>query len=409
MDVDLSVPILLDGATATNLFENLVPQDVCVEQWILEHPQKLIDLQKQYAAIGSQILYAPTFGASTPRLEKFGLADEMERINRELVALTRSVADNVLVAGVLSPTGLTLEPFGETSFTEMIHVYREQAAVLVEAGVDLLVVETLTSIGEARAAAIALAKFDLPKIITLTVDKDGETPYGGTAVNALIILQELGISAFGLNCSCGPELMAEVLESLKPYAKIPLVAKPSACRYDEDTERLLPITPIEMAVQMKRLLAAGATIVGGCCGTTPDHLEAIRDAMEEHEFTPFVPAEGEGDITLADIRQIYNLYCDQIECTEPLACSVDMTDELLELEGESVDVIVVEINTIDDAKDWALNAHMANLPVCFYSHDEISLRLALLLYNGRAMIDSRSSLEEEKLQKIAEKYGAVIY
>ena len=86
-----------------------------------------------------------------------------------------------------------------------------------------------------------------------------------------------------------------------------------------------------------------------------------------------------------------------------------MTDELLELEGESVDVIVVEINTIDDAKDWACNAHMANLPVCFYSHDEISLRLALLLYNGRAMIDSRSSLEEEKLQKIAEKYGAVIY
>lgn len=418
MDVDLSVPILLDGAIATNLFSGEKPEGFCIEEWILDHPEKLLELQREFVEMGSRILYTPTLGANESRLKEFGLEDKMEEYNRRLTELTRQAAGGkAKVAGAMSSTGLLLEPFGDTSFTEMIHIYRQQAAVLLESGVDLLVVESLTSISEARAAAIALKKLGKPFMITLSLDEDGETPIGGTAMNALVILQELGVSAFGLNCSYGAENIANIIEQLKPYAKIPLIAKPSAYGYDEESETTYPLTPIEMAMEMKQVLAAGASLVGGCCGTTPAHLEAIGVAIEEYKSQGYKAERGEeesqeaeiGDIVLADIRQFYHLYCDQIECTEPLECSVDMTDDLLEAESGSEDVILIEINTVDDARDFAANAHIATLPVCFYSHDETALRLALLLYNGRAMVDSRSSIDEETLQKIADKYGAVIY
>ena len=411
MDVDLSAPILLDGATATNLFESgAVPENICLERWILEHPQKLIDLQKKYLEIGSKLLYTPSFGANAARLARFGLEDRVASYNKQLAKLTLSIANNCLVAGGLSSTGLILEPFGDTSFTEMIAIYREQASALLQAGVDLFVVETLTSVSEARAAAIALKKFDKPVIITLTVDEDGEMPFGGTALNAMIMLQELGIAAFGLNCSYGPKNMAKVIQQLRPYAKIPLVAKPAAVAYQEETKQISPLTPIEMAMETKQILNAGATLIGGCCGTTPQHLDAIQDAMYEHNFNQTFPQQDwQGDIILADTKQIYCLYCDQIECSPALKCSVDMTDELLALEEESYDVILIEVNSPDDARDFSKNAHIATLPICFLSHDEAALRLALMLYNGRAMIDSHSSIEMEKLEKIAAKYGAVIY
>jgi methionine synthase I (cobalamin-dependent) len=414
MDVDLSAPLLLDGALETNLFGDRAPESVCVERWILEHPEPFLKLVTEFKQMGSKVIHTPTAGASRPRLACFGLEREVKEYNRKLVELTRRAAGDLLISGRLSSTGLTLEPFGETSFTEMIEIFREQAAALVEAGVDFLTVEEVASISEARAAAIALKKFHKPVMITMDVDEDGDTVHGGSAVNALVILQELGIAAFGLNCCKGANKMSETIAQMRPYAKIPLIAKPSAYSFEEDTGELTELTPIEMAVEMKELLSAGARIVGGCCKTTPKHIEAIAVAIgefleEQEEPSPEEPEETTGDIILADTRQIYKLYCDQIEFSEPLSCTVDMTDELLQLEEESIDVILVEIDTVDDARDFALNAHMAKLPVCFLSHDEIALRLALLLYNGIAMVDSSSSIEPERLEKIAGKYGAVIY
>lgn len=412
MDVDLSAPLLLDGAVATNLFQtSFAPKNICQERWILEHPQMLLELQKAFRAAGSQVLYTPTFGASYSRLAQFGLEQEVTEFNQKLTALTRQAADGAWVAGAMSATGLELEPYGDTSFTEMMEVYRQQAQVLSDSGVDLFVVESLTSISEARAAALALKKFHKPVMITLTVDEDGETPLGGTALNALVILQELGISAFGLNCSYGTQNIAEIVEQMKPYAKIPIIAKPCAYRYDDDRELLVSLSPEEMAQQMKQVLDAGASYIGGCCGTTPEHIREMKKMLNSYQPAAPKPDLDDqlGDIILADTRQLYNLYCENIEFSEPLTCSVDMTDELLELEEENYDVILVNIDSVDDARDFAQNAHIAKLPVCFSSHDESALRLALLLYHGRAMIDCDSSIDPEELKRIAKKYGAVIY
>lgn len=414
MDVDLSAPLLLDGALETNLFGERAPESLCVEQWILEHPDSFLNLVTEFKNAGSQMIHTPTGGASRSRLARFGLEEKVKEYNQKLVELTRRNSGNLPVAGRLSSSGLTLEPFGDTSFTEMIEIFREQASALVDAGVDLLTVEEINSISEARAAAIALKKFHKPVMITMDVNEDGETIHGGSAVNALVILQELGIAAFGLNCCCGANKMRETIQQMVPYAKIPLIAKPSAYFWEDDSEEMTELTPIEMAVEMKEMLFSGAQIIGGCCKATPKHIEAMSVAIEEYmqereEVTPEEPEEITGDIILADTRQIYKLYCDQIEFSQPLACTVDMTDELLHLEEESVDVILIRIDTIDDARDFALNAHMAKLPICFLSDDELALRLALLLYNGIAMIDSSSSIEPEELEKIARKYGGVIY
>lgn len=411
MDTQLSQPILLDGALATNLFELGMPKDACIPNWILQNKQKVFDLQKAFIDAGSKILYTPTFNASRVGLSKFNLQDDIENINRQLVDITKSVVKgtDVKVAGCVSATGLTLEPYGDSSFLELLDIFREQASILVESGVDILVVETLTSIAEARVASIALQKFDIPKYITMSVDEEGETPFGGSAVNALVILQELGISAFGLNCCFGAESMVPQIKAMKQYAKIPIIAKPSACRYDKENNELINLSPLEMAVQMKDIVMAGADIVGGCCQTTPEHIECIDVALKEVDEVILEKPETKGDITLADIRQIYNLYCDNIEFSELLECSVDMTDDILQLEEDSSDVIFVEINTIDDAIDFSKNAHMAKLPVCFSSHEEMPLKLVLMLYNGRAMIDSNTSIDRETLEEISKKYGAVIY
>lgn len=410
MDVDLSSPILIDGEIATNLFRTNPCRCACQEEWILNHPQEFIKLQTDFQEAGCKVLYTPTFGSSSVRLAQLGREDKLEEYNRKLVQLTREAAkEGVYVAGAMCATGLTLEPHGDSSFTEMMAVYREQAEILLDSGVDLLIVESLSSIAEARAASIALRKFQKPLMITLEVDEDGETPFEGTAINALIMLQELGVSAFGLNCAYGVKNIAQIVSRMKPYAKIPIIAKPSPVNYCEDTKEFVELTPQQMGEQITLVLSAGATIIGGYTGITPKHLKEMHQTMLSYHQPSGVQQEELGDIILADTMQLYNLYCDKIECSPLLTCSIDMTDDLLEVEDESFDVIMIEIDSVEDARDFAQNACIATLPICFSSHNETALKLALLLYQGRAMIDSHTTIDRETLEEIAQKYGAVIY
>lgn len=409
MDVDLSVPLLMDGTMETDLFAEEVRSDRSLEDWLAVCEQEISAQAKEWKMAGCRILQTPTARANAPRLAGLGWEDRVEEINRKLAQLTKKAAKELLVAGKISSTGLSLEPFGDTSFTEMISIFREQAAALDEGGVDLFMVEKLESISEARAAAIALKKFHKPVLMMVNVDENGETIHGGSAVNALAILQELGIAAFGINGTFEKGKLKELVAQMQLYAKVPLIVKPNACFVQD--EMVFPLSPEEMAGELEAALQAGATLFGGGKGTTLEHLKAISARIEQYQMQSrrMAGEESVGDLLLADTKQVYKLYCDQIEFSEPLECTVDMTDVLLHLEEERIDIIMVVVDTADDAMDFAMNAHMANLPVCFFSHDEVALGLALLLYNGIAMIDSNSDIEEEKLKKIAHKYGAVIY
>lgn len=220
-------PVILDGATGTNLMEAGMPIGVCPESWVLENPQVLLDLQRRYVEAGSHIVYASTFTGNRIKLEEYGLQERLEEINTQLVALSRqAVGDQALVAGDMTMTGQQLFPMGELLFEELVDVYKEQASVLAKAGVDLFVVETMMSLQECRAAVIAIREVcDLPIMVTLTYNEDGRTLFGTPPETAVVVLQSLGVDAIGVNCSTGPMEMVPLVEKMAEYATIPLIAK----------------------------------------------------------------------------------------------------------------------------------------------------------------------------------------
>ena len=275
--------ILLDGATGSNLMAAGKPAGVCTEQWVLEHPQVLQDLQRAYVAAGSQIVYAPTFGANRSSLSVFGLEHETRDMNRRLVELCRAgVGASALIAGDITTTG-KLRPQGELTYEDLLDIYKEQIEALAEAGVDLLVAETMLGVEETMAALDAAGTVcDLPMMCSLTLEADGTALFGGSAVEAVVALQEMGACAVGLNCSVGPDQLRAVVAEMYRVARVPVIAKPNAGMpvITETGQAVYSMDAPRFAAAMMELVDAGATVVGGCCGTTPDHIRMLREALD---------------------------------------------------------------------------------------------------------------------------------
>ena len=222
--------ILLDGATGSNLMKAGMPVGVCTESWVLEHPEVLISLQKQYVEAGTNILYAPTFTGNRLKLSEYHLYDKMEEMITKLVALSKEAAGGkAYIAGDITMTGHQVKPVGDLDFEELVDIYKEQIRYLVAAGCDLLVVETMLSLQECRAALIAAKETcSLPVMVTLTFQKDGKTIFGTDARTAAIVLDHLGADAIGANCSTGPAEMASVIAEMAKVTTKPLIGKPNA-------------------------------------------------------------------------------------------------------------------------------------------------------------------------------------
>ncbi|EJW96582.1 protein containing Homocysteine S-methyltransferase domain protein, partial [gut metagenome] len=202
--------LLLDGATGSNLMTLGMPRGVCTELWIMEHKELMIDLQKAYIKAGSQLIYAPTFGANPLTLSDYGLEDRLEEINHTLVSYSKEAADGkALVAGDLTTTGKYITVDGPYTYEAAFQNYRAQISALSKAGVDCLIAETMISIEESLAAVdAALSVCSLPILCTMTVEADGSIFGGGNAVEAAIALESAGASAVGINCSVGPDQLA---------------------------------------------------------------------------------------------------------------------------------------------------------------------------------------------------------
>lgn len=276
-------PVLLDGATGSNLMNAGMPRGVCTEQWVLEHPQPLTDLQRAYADAGSRIVYAPSFGANRRSLTRYGLQEQTVELNRRLVALSKqAVGGRALVAGDMTTTGTPLEPSGTMDARTLHDIYREQAQALVEGGADLLVIETMLGVDEtAVALEAAQSVCDLPVMCSVTVQADGRCYFNGNCVEAVETLQELGADAVGINCSCGPEQLVSLVRNMKRAAHVPLLVKPNAGMpvISDSGEAVYPMQAEPFADAMRCLIDAGAVLVGGCCGTTPAYIAALRKIL----------------------------------------------------------------------------------------------------------------------------------
>lgn len=272
-------PLLLDGATGSNLMKAGMPKGVCAETWILDHPQAILDLQRAYVAAGSQVLLAPTFTAGRMYLSRHGLEGELKELNRRLVALSREAAQGkAWVAGDMTTMGRADVPY-ET----MLEYYHEQAQALAEAGVDLILCETLMGHDEAMAAleGCRMAAAELPVCCSFSVTADGMLYFGGSVYEAAPQVAEFGADAVGINCSVGPDQLESVVRALQESLTVPVIAKPNAGmpEIDDQGNAHYSMHAADFGRHMAALHRAGASILGGCCGTEPPYIAALKAAL----------------------------------------------------------------------------------------------------------------------------------
>lgn len=275
--------LLLDGATGSNLMASGMPRGICTETWVIEHKEIFQELQRAYIAAGSQVIYAPTFGGNRINLAKHGLTDRIEEINRTLVGYSRELAgDGVYVAGDITTSGSFITADGDYTYDDAFKMYQEQVKILADAGIDLIAAETMINIEETLAAVDAANSVcDLPIMCTMTVEADGSIFSGGNAIEAAVSLEAAGADAIGINCSVGPDQLVSVVRSIKENVSIPVIAKPNAGMptIDDKGNAVYSMNPEDFASYMKILIENGASVVGGCCGTTPAFIRALHDSI----------------------------------------------------------------------------------------------------------------------------------
>ena len=428
--------VYLDGATGSNLMREGMPAGVCPEKWILEHSKVLRDLQERYVEAGSNILYAPTFTANRIKLAEYGLQDKLYEMTKDLVEISQKAAGGkAFVAGDITMTGEQLVPIGTLRFEELIAVYKEQIDALVKAGVDMLVVETMMSLQEARAAVIAAKEScELPVMVTMTFEADGRTLFGTDALTAAVVLESLGADAIGANCSTGPAAMREIIASMTEAVRIPVIAKPNAgLPYVDSEGRTCYDMDAETFAEEMRLLAdAGASILGGCCGTAPEYIRCLKAALGTEKVIESKEAGkgGERRYLTSERRTVsfsldgsFMIIGERINPTGKKKLqealregSLEMVKEFAE-EQEACGADILDVNMgmggIDE-KEMLLRVieelpSVTNLPLSLDSSHVSVLEEALRRYPGRALVNS-VSCEKEKLEKllpVVKKYGAM--
>lgn len=424
-------PIILDGATGSNLMAKGMPMGVCPEDWIYHHKEAIVSLQKAYVEAGTQILYAPTFTANRIKLAEYDMEDRLEELNRAMVRYSREAAgDRAFVAGDLTMTGRQLYPVGDLMFEDLVDVYKEQVRAILKEGVDLFVIETMMSLQECRAALLAVKETcDLPVMISLTYNEDGRTLYGTSPEIVMVVLEHMGADIVGVNCSTGPLAMIPLVKAMLPYADIPIMVKPNAGMPElENGETVYKMTPEEFADACEQLVDAGASVVGGCCGTRPDHIKALADRMRGKKVEPiqkknrpvltsergFVEVTLDGGFKVVGERinptgkkalqeelrsgsmQMVRQFARDQEIAGAAILDVNMGTNGIDEKATMLDAIYEVISTVD-------------LPLSIDTSYVDVMEAALRIYPGRALINS-ISCEAEKMKEllpIAKKYGAM--
>ena len=410
--MDLSLPLLMDGATVPELRRRGMPAGVCMEQWALEHPEVLLELQRAYAAAGAGVLVAPTAGCNPGALEPFGLADQAEAYNRRLVALTRQAAEGrALVAGGMGSTGKAIPPYGETPFEELVELYARQAAALLSQGVDLFLVESVVAMAEARAAVLGIRQAgggDRPILVTCRCDDEGRTPTGTDVLACAIVMQGMGVSAFGLNC-VDPAVAEEQLTRLHLYTDMPLIARPSAGAPETEEADGGPDAIEDFARRAPGWAAAGVRIFGGGRGAHPGHIAAMGRVLSSLDFSAFPPVEKDPDVIPCASEKEARFITPDVDVGETIECGPDLLEDILEAEEmRPVGALRIAILEEDDVEIFAQEQYAIRDALCLWSDVPELMEQALRVYQGRAVYDGTAELEPQVLERLSRTYGLIV-
>ena len=278
--------LIADGATGSNLQQRGLEKGEASESWVMQRPEKILELHREFIRNGSDIILTCTFGASYIRLQQHHLEDKFELINREAVDLAKKAADarGTFIAGSIGPLGQLLEPLGTLSETEALKLYAQQAKILTESGVDLLLIETQFDLKEASAAVEAARSVSsLPVVCSFSFDRGNRTMMGVKPEQFVQTIGAFGISMLGINCGRSLEENLNVLKSVRAATNLPIWFKPNAGlpSVDDQGNSIYSISPDDMGEQAKLWIEAGANVIGGCCGTSPAHLKAIASNVKK--------------------------------------------------------------------------------------------------------------------------------
>ncbi|MDD5724378.1 MAG: homocysteine S-methyltransferase family protein [Syntrophales bacterium] len=422
--------IILDGATGTELQKKGMPGGACPEIWCLDNPDIIGAVHAAYRDAGADIVTTATFGANRIKLSQYGTHDVVQ-VNRDLALLARrTVGEGVLVGGNIGPTGRFVRPFGDLDFEDAVEIYTEQARGLLEGGIDLFLIETMMDIQDARAALIAVKELtDTFTSVTMTYEAHGRTLNGTDPVTALITLQSLGADAVGCNCSTGPEEMLGLIEAMKPWATVPLVAKPNAGMPELiDGATLFTMGADIFASFGSQFVSKGTNLLGGCCGTTPEYIRKLKDAVAGARPVP--PVRGSisavssaRSFVILEGKKALTIVGERINPTGKKPLQEELREGRMSLvrtmakDQEKMGAALLDVNVgmagIDQGKTMleAIGSLSvaSDLPLVIDSSDSDVIKAALRLYPGRALINSISGEREktERLLPVVAKYGAM--
>ncbi|MBI9106492.1 MAG: homocysteine S-methyltransferase family protein [Spirochaetales bacterium] len=431
--------LVLDGATGTELQKRGMPTGVSPEIWSSENPEVSADIYRSYMKSGSDILYSCTFGGTPFKLDEFGAADRTEEINRIIVENAVRTAEDAsaefgkrpFIAGDIGPSGRFVMPFGDLGFEEAISGFKRQVTGLLDGGADLFVIETQIDIQECRAALIAVREItDSFTMVTMTFDEYGRSLNGTSPEAMAVILQSLGADAVGVNCSTGPVEMLKLIRRINSVVNIPVVAKPNAgMPVIKDGKTVFPMGPAEFGSYAEAFVEAGVNIMGGCCGTSPEHIRVLSDNMKDLRPGKAVTSNmaalsSATDILLTGAASPIRIIGERINPTgkkklqeelksgnmayirdlarQQKDAGADLLDVNAGMPGiDEKEVLIDIISTIVPA---------VNLPLVIDSSDPAVVEAAVRYYPGRALINSISA-EKEKLKTllpVAARYGALL-
>ncbi|MFH1772548.1 MAG: homocysteine S-methyltransferase family protein [Candidatus Omnitrophota bacterium] len=423
-------PVVLDGATGTELYKRGMPCGICPEIWALDNYSIVSSLQREYADLGADVVFAPTFGANRIKLKNYKL-DKVEEINKNCALLSRkAVGKNTLVGGDIGPTGKFIEPFGSLSFDEAVDIFKEQARGLLKGGVDFFIIETMIDIQEARAALLAVKELtDKFVMVSMTFEADGRTLNGNCPEAAVVTLQGLGANAVGCNCSVGPQAMVSIIKRMKPYSKVPLLAKPNAGMPKVmKSKTVFPMGAKEFASFAAPIVSSGAGLIGGCCGTTPRHISLLKRAVSRKKpkkvFPEFLSVLSSASSFLPlDRSAALGIVGECINPTGKPRLRKELSKRNfsyvreIAVEQEKNNACLLDVNVASAAGDEesllceAVKsiAQITGLPLVIDSSNISAVENALRVYPGRALINSIpwQKGKTDKLLKIAAKYGAM--
>ncbi len=424
---------VFDGAMGTMLQSaNLKPGD-CPELLNLDQPNLIKKIHLEYISSGADIIETNTFGGNRIKLEHYGLGNRTKEINTAAAQIAKEAAgEKVKVAGSMGPTGKFIEPLGDLSFDEAYAVFFEQASCLAEAGVDYILIETSIDIQEMRAALLAAkTATNLPVICQMSYSDDGRTVTGTDPQTAAITLEAMGADIIGANCSLGPEQLLPIIQTLAQNTTKPISVQPNAgMPHLLDGKTIFPMDSTEMAKWIPQLIEAGASFIGGCCGTTPKHIAAIKKAVTglkapiRKQTLPRLALTSRSKTVFIDKELPTTLIGERINPTgrKKLAAEIK-SGSFLSAKKEALEQVqagahILDINMgvggIDQtaAMKKAITeiAQLVDVPLAIDTSDAAALEAGLKAYPGRALINSVSA-EPERLEvflPLAKKYGAAI-